>query len=62
MSTDRVSISLAPLAPQKNADNYESTERAEDNGRIVKRIKPGFIWRGNVLRPEEVIALRCHEH
>ena len=39
--------------------NYESTERAEDNGRIVKRIKPGFIWRGNVLRPEEVIALRC---
>jgi len=39
--------------------NYEPTERAEDNGRIVKRIKPGFIWRGNVLRPEEVIALRC---
>ena len=39
--------------------NYESTERAEDNGRIVTRIKPGFIWRGNVLRPEEVIALRC---
>src|SRR6266481_5025392 len=42
--------------------NYESTERAEDNGRIVTRIKPGFIWRGNVLRPEEVIALRCNEH
>jgi molecular chaperone GrpE (heat shock protein) len=39
--------------------NYEATERAEDNGRIVKRIKPGFIWRGKVLRPEEVIALRC---
>src|SRR5437588_10014355 len=39
--------------------NYEATERAEDNGRIVKRVKPGFIWRGNVLRPEEVIALRC---
>src|SRR5437762_8942322 len=39
--------------------NYESTERAEDNGRIVTRVKPGFIWRGNVLRPEEVIALRC---
>jgi molecular chaperone GrpE (heat shock protein) len=38
--------------------NYEAAERAEDNGRIVRRIKPGFIWRGNVLRPEEVIALR----
>jgi molecular chaperone GrpE (heat shock protein) len=39
--------------------NYETTKRKEDDGRIVNRIKRGFIWRGNVLRPEEVIALRC---
>jgi molecular chaperone GrpE (heat shock protein) len=38
---------------------YETTGRTEDNGRIVTRVKRGFIWRGNVLRPEEVIALRC---
>jgi molecular chaperone GrpE (heat shock protein) len=38
---------------------YEPTSRSEDDGRIVTRVKPGFIWRGNVLRPEEVIALRC---
>jgi molecular chaperone GrpE (heat shock protein) len=38
---------------------YEATSRTEDDGRIVTRVKPGFIWRGNVLRPEEVIALRC---
>jgi len=38
---------------------YETTNRTEDNGRIVTRVKRGFIWRGNVLRPEEVIALRC---
>jgi molecular chaperone GrpE (heat shock protein) len=38
---------------------YETTPRAEDNGRIVTRVKRGFLWRGNVLRPEEVIALRC---
>src|SRR5213082_3849098 len=38
---------------------YETTNRSEDDGRIVTRVKPGFIWRGNVLRPEEVIALRC---
>jgi molecular chaperone GrpE (heat shock protein) len=38
---------------------YEATKRKEDDGRIVTRIKRGFIWRGNVLRPEEVIALRC---
>src|SRR6476469_4409699 len=62
-------LEVAEVEPKEFVDlaihrvaNYESTERAEDNGRIVKRIKPGFIWRGNVLRPEEVIALRCHEH
>ena len=38
---------------------YETTNRSEDDGRIVTRVKRGFIWRGNVLRPEEVIALRC---
>src|SRR5438105_5200024 len=38
---------------------YETTNRKEDDGRIVTRGKRGFIWRGNVLRPEEVIALRC---
>ena len=38
---------------------YESTNRKEDDGRIKNRVKRGFIWRGNVLRPEEVIALRC---
>lgn len=38
---------------------YETTEREKDDGRIVTRVKRGFIWRGNVLRPEEVIALRC---
>src|SRR6184192_306212 len=38
---------------------YETTSRTEDDGRIVTRVKRGFIWRGNVLRPEEVTALRC---
>jgi molecular chaperone GrpE (heat shock protein) len=38
---------------------YETTTRSEDDGRIVTRVKRGFIWRGHVLRPEEVIALRC---
>src|SRR5207249_2744605 len=38
---------------------YETTSRKEDDGRIVTRVKRGFIWRGNVLRPEEVLALRC---
>ena len=37
---------------------YQTTKRKEDDGRVINRIKRGFIWRGNVLRPEEVIALR----
>jgi molecular chaperone GrpE (heat shock protein) len=39
--------------------SFEPAEFSEDDGRIVMRVKRGFIWRGNVLRPEEVIAKRC---
>jgi Molecular chaperone GrpE (heat shock protein) len=39
--------------------SFEPAEFAQDDGRIVMRVKRGFIWRGNVLRPEEVIAKRC---
>lgn len=38
--------------------SFEPSDFAEDDGRIVMRIKRGFIWRGKVLRPEEVIAKR----
>ncbi len=38
--------------------SVEPCEFAEDNGRIVMRVKRGFIWRGKLLRPEEVIAKR----
>ena len=38
--------------------SFEPAEFSEDDGRIVMRVKRGFIWRGNILRPEEVIAKR----
>jgi len=38
--------------------SYEPAEFAEDDGRIVMRVKRGFIWREQVLRPEEVVAKR----
>lgn len=38
--------------------SYEPADFAEDDGRIVMRIKRGFIWRDQVLRPEEVVAKR----
>ena len=38
--------------------SYEPADFAEDDGRIVLRLKRGFIWREQVLRPEEVVAKR----
>jgi molecular chaperone GrpE (heat shock protein) len=38
--------------------SYEPSEFAEDDGRIVMRVKRGFLWRDQVLRPEEVVAKR----
>jgi molecular chaperone GrpE (heat shock protein) len=38
--------------------SYEPTDFAEDEGRIVMRVKRGFLWRDQVLRPEEVVAKR----
>ncbi len=36
--------------------SYEPADFAEDDGRIVMRVRRGFVWRGKVIRPEEVIA------
>jgi len=38
--------------------SYEPADRVEDDGRIVTRVRRGFVWRGCVLRPEEVVAKR----
>ncbi|MGI9088717.1 MAG: nucleotide exchange factor GrpE [Chthoniobacterales bacterium] len=38
--------------------SYEPADFAEDDGRIVMRVKRGFIWHDQVLRPEEVVAKR----
>ena len=38
--------------------SYEPSEFAEEDGRIVMRVKRGFLWRDQVLRPEEVVAKR----
>jgi len=38
--------------------NFEPADYAEEDGRIVMRVKRGFLWRDQVLRPEEVVAKR----
>lgn len=39
--------------------NFEPAGSPEEDGRIVKRLKRGFLWHGRVLRAEEVIAKRA---
>jgi molecular chaperone GrpE (heat shock protein) len=38
--------------------SYEPTDFSEEDGRIMMRLKRGFIWRDTLIRPEEVIAKR----
>jgi molecular chaperone GrpE (heat shock protein) len=38
--------------------SYEPADFAEEDGRIVMRVKRGFCWREKVIRAEEVIAKR----
>jgi len=38
--------------------SYEPADYAEEDGRIIMRVRRGFFWRGKLIRPEEVIAKR----
>jgi molecular chaperone GrpE (heat shock protein) len=38
--------------------SFEPADFAEEDGQIVMRVKRGFLWRDQVLRPEEVVAKR----
>jgi len=56
-------LEVTEVEPQERVDlsmhrvvSYEPAEFLEDDGRIVMRLKRGFLWRGKVLRPAEVIA------
>ena len=58
-------LDVKEIEPQESVDraihrvvSYEPADFAEENGRIVMRVKRGFCWRGKVIRAEEVIAKR----
>ncbi len=38
--------------------SVEPAESPEEDGRIVARMKRGFLWREKVLRPEEIVVRR----
>lgn len=53
------------VEPRENVDRslhrvitYEPANFPEEDGCIVMRVKRGFLWRGKLIRPEEVIAKR----
>ena len=53
------------IEPKENFDrafhrvvSYEPAHFAEEEGRIVMRVRRGFFWRGKLIRPEEVIVKR----
>jgi len=58
-------MEVSEIEPRETVDrvfhrvvSYEPSDFAEDEGRIVMRVKRGFLWRDQVLRPEEVVAKR----
>lgn len=51
------------IEPSENVDralhrivSHEPAATPEEDGRIVTRVRRGFVWRGKLIRPEEVIA------
>jgi molecular chaperone GrpE (heat shock protein) len=58
-------MEVSEIEPQEMVDralhrvvSFEPADFVEEDGRIVMRVKRGFFWRDQVLRPEEVVAKR----
>jgi molecular chaperone GrpE (heat shock protein) len=58
-------LEVTAIEPETKVDrmlhrviSMEKAETPEEDGCIVTRVRPGFIWHGKVLRPEEVVAKR----
>lgn len=58
-------MEVSEIEPKETVDltlhkvvSYEPADFAEEDGRIMIRVRRGFTWRDQVLRPEEVVAKR----
>jgi molecular chaperone GrpE (heat shock protein) len=58
-------LEVSEIEPKDTVDraihrviSYEPADYAEEDGQILMRVKRGFFWRDQVLRPEEVVAKR----
>ena len=58
-------LEVKEIEPKEHVDralhrivSFEPADYPEEDGRIVMRVRRGFLWRGKLIRPEEVIAKR----
>lgn len=58
-------MEVSEIEPREKVDrslhrvvSFEPADFPEEDGQIVMRVKRGFQWRDQVLRPEEVVAKR----
>jgi molecular chaperone GrpE (heat shock protein) len=58
-------MEVSEIEPKETVDralhkviSFEPADFAEEDGQIVMRVKRGFLWRDQILRPEEVVAKR----
>jgi molecular chaperone GrpE (heat shock protein) len=58
-------LEVKEIEPKETVDralhrviSFEPADYPEEDGRIVMRVRRGFLWRGKLIRPEEVIAKR----
>ena len=58
-------MEVSEIEPKETVDralhkviSFEPADFAEEDGQIIMRVKRGFLWRDQVLRPEEVVAKR----
>jgi molecular chaperone GrpE (heat shock protein) len=58
-------MEVSEIEPKEKVDralhrvvSFEPADFPEEDGQIVMRVKRGFLWRDQVLRPEEVVAKR----
>ena len=58
-------LEVKEIEPRESVDrslhrviSFEPADYPEEDGRIIMRVRRGFLWRGKLIRPEEVIAKR----
>jgi molecular chaperone GrpE (heat shock protein) len=58
-------LEVKEIEPKEHIDralhrvvSFEPADYPEEDGRIIMRVRRGFLWRGKLIRPEEVIAKR----